>query len=139
VTLARNLDKSKLVIELSSFGREERMQETPRFIQGVFAFKGAGLREPTSLEPPLTYKVPFDKRAQLVYLRAGNSCAEMIVLVLSRARRPMRYFAIGAKAAIHVPLAIIEDIEPDTEITLSLGAPNGLEGDVMIDLGLVEL
>jgi hypothetical protein len=115
------------------------MQETPKFIQGVFAFKGAGLREPTSLEPAVAYKVPFDKRAQLVYLRAGNSSAEMIVLVLNRARRPMRYFAIGARSSIHVQLAIIEDIDPDTEVTLSLGAPKGMDGDVMIDLGLVEI
>jgi hypothetical protein len=115
------------------------MQETPRFIQGIFAFKGAGLREPTALEPAITYKVPFDKRTQLVYLRAGNATAEMIFLVLNRAGRPMRYFAIGAKGSIHVQLAIIEDIEPDTELTLSLGAPKGLEGDVMLDLGLMEI
>jgi|SRR5882672_10447673 len=115
------------------------MQETPKFIQGVFAFKGAGLREPTSLDPAVVYKVPFDKRAQLVYLRAGNSSAEMIFLVLNRDRRPMRYFPIGAKASIHVQLAIIEDIEPETEITLSIGAPQGLAGDVMLDLGLMEI
>jgi hypothetical protein len=115
------------------------MQETPRFIQGIFAFKGEGLREPTPLDPAITYKVPFDKRTQLVYLRAGNATGEMIFLVLNRAGRPMRYFAIGAKGSIHVQLAIIEDIEPDTELTLSLGAPKGLEGDVMLDLGLMEI
>lgn len=115
------------------------MQETPKFIQGVFAFKGAGLREATALEPVVTYKVPYDKRAQLVYLRAGNSSSEMVVLVLSRAGRPMRYFPIGAKGATHVPLAITEDIEPETELTLSIGAPSGLQGDVLLDLGLVEI
>jgi hypothetical protein len=115
------------------------MQETPRFIQGVYAFKGAGLRELVPLTPEVTYKVPFDKRAQTVYLRAGNSTGEMIFLVLSRGRQPMRYFPIGAKGAIHVPLAIVEDIEPDTELTLGVGAPEGATGELVIDLGLVEI
>jgi hypothetical protein len=115
------------------------MQETPRFIQGVHAFHGGGLREPTPLRPAVFYKVPYDKRAQLVYLRAGNSSAEMIFLVLNRAQRPMRYFPIGAKGAVHVPLVIVEDIEPETELTLSIGAPQGLDGDVMVDIGLVEI
>jgi hypothetical protein len=115
------------------------MQEAPKFIQGVFSFKGAGLREPTPLEPAVLYKVPFDKRAQLVYLRAGNSTTEMIYLVLNRARRPMRYFPVGAKGAIHVQLAITEDIEPESELSISVGAPSGVQGDVMIDLGLVEV
>jgi len=115
------------------------MQETPRFIQGVFAFKGAGLREFVPLSPNASYKVAYDKRAQLVYLRAGNSSGEMIFLVLNRAQRPMRYFPIGAKSGIHVQLAIVEDIDPETEVSLSIGAPPGLEGDVMVDLGLVEI
>jgi hypothetical protein len=115
------------------------MQETPKFIQGVYAFHGAGLRELVPLRPAVVYKVPYDKRAQLVYLRAGNPTAEMIFLVLSRAGHPMRYFAIGAKGAIHVPLVIVEDIDPETELTLGVGAPQGLEGDVMLDIGLVEI
>jgi hypothetical protein len=115
------------------------MQEIPKFIQGVHAFRGAGLRELVPLRPAVFYKVPYDKRAQLVYLRAGNATAEMIFLVLNRAQRPMRYFAIGAKGAIHVQLVIIEDIEPETDLTVSVGAPQGLEGDVMIDIGLVEI
>ena len=34
----------------------------------------------------------------------------MIYLVLTRGGRPMRYFPVGAKGAIHVPLAVVEDI-----------------------------
>jgi hypothetical protein len=115
------------------------MQETPKFIQGVFGFKGSGLRELVPLSPAASYRVPYDKRAQTVYLRAGNSTEEMIVLVLSRGQQPMRYFPIGAKGAIHVPLAIIEDIEPESELSLGIGAPAGVEGDIIIDLGLVEI
>lgn len=115
------------------------MQETPKFIQGIFAFKGAGLRELVPLLPEASYKVAYDKRAQTVYLRAGNSSPEMICLVLSRGGEAMRYFPIGAKGSIHVPLAIVEDLEPETELTLRVSAPSGLQGEVIVDLGLVEI
>ena len=35
--------------------------------------------------------------------------AEMIYLVLTRGGKAMRYFPVGAKSAIHVPLAVLED------------------------------
>jgi hypothetical protein len=115
------------------------MQEVPKFIQGVFAFKGAGLRELVPLVPEASYKVAYDKRAQTIYLRAGNTSDHLICLVLSRAGEIMRYFPIGARNAIHVPLAITEDLEPETEISLRIGAPAGASGEVVIDLGLVEI
>ncbi|HVR19340.1 MAG TPA: molybdopterin oxidoreductase [Polyangiaceae bacterium] len=115
------------------------MSETPRFIQGVYAFRGAGLAELVPLQPAVTHKVPFDKRAQLIYLRAGNSSAEMVYLVLLKGKRPLRYFPIGAKGAVHVPLAIVEDIEPESVLELAVGAPQGLEGAVLVDLGLLEI
>jgi len=115
------------------------MNETPKFIQGVYAFRGAGLERPVETKPLATYKVPFDKRAQLVYLRAGNSSAELVFLSLNKGKRPLRLFPIGAKSAIHVQLAIIEDIDPESELDLSVGAPEGLEGSLVIDIGLVEI
>jgi hypothetical protein len=115
------------------------MLETPRFIQGVYWFTGAGFEHPIALKPEVTYTVPFDKRAQLIYLRAGNSTGEMVYLVLTRGSRPMRYFAIGAKNAVHVPLAIVEDIDPETKLELRIGAPEGLNGAVLLDMGLVEI
>jgi hypothetical protein len=114
------------------------MLEKPRFIQGVFGFEGKGLERPTKLVPD-DYTVPRDKRAQLVYLRAGNSTDEMVYLVLSQNDRPVRYFPIGAKGAVHVALAIVEDVPPDTRISLSIGAPEGVRGTLLVDLGLVEI
>ncbi len=38
------------------------------------------------LSPDVSYTVPFDKRTQLIYLRAGSSLDELIYLVL-HARR----------------------------------------------------
>jgi assimilatory nitrate reductase catalytic subunit len=50
----------------------------------------------------------------------------------------MRYFPIGAKSDVHVPLRVVEDIEGGSVIELALVAPIGLSGTVVIDLGLVE-
>jgi hypothetical protein len=115
------------------------MLEKPRFIQGIFNFEGRGLERPSKLTPEVEYTVPRDKRAQLVYLRAGNSTDEMVYLVLSQNERPVRYFPIGAKGAVHVALAIVEDVPPETRIGLSLGAPEGARGTLLVDLGLVEI
>jgi hypothetical protein len=115
------------------------MTESPKFIQGVYAFRGAGLAEAVPLEPAATYKVSFDKRAQLIYLRAGNSSNEMVYLALRRNARAMRYFPISAKGAIHVQLAIIEDIDPESELELYAGAPEGTAGSLLLDVGLVEI
>ena len=115
------------------------MAESPKFMQGVFTFRGAGLAQAVPLEPAATYKVAFDKRAQLIYLRAGNSSSDMIYLALMKNKRAMRYFPIGAKGAIHVPLAIVEDIDPETEIGLYAGAPEGTQCSLLVDVGLVEI
>ncbi|HEX6277640.1 MAG TPA: molybdopterin oxidoreductase [Polyangiaceae bacterium] len=115
------------------------MLETPKFVQGVFVYEGRGLSESVPLRPSARYKVSFDKRAQLIYLRAGNSVDSMIYLALYKGERPVRFFPIGAKGAIHVELAIVEDIDPETELELRVGAPEGVKGVVLVDLGLLEI
>jgi hypothetical protein len=115
------------------------MLENPKFIQGVFAFEGRGLHRPEPLQPDAVYEVPRDKRAQMVYFRAGNSSAEMVYVVLRQNERPMRYFPIGANGAVHVPLAIVDDIEPESQLELLIGAPEGTRGAVVVDMGLVEV
>jgi hypothetical protein len=114
------------------------MLETPQFIQGVYSFKGAGLERPVALAGA-HYTVPGDKRAQLTYLRAGNSTPELVYLVLHRDGKPMRYFPIGAKGSVHVPLVIVEDLHPETRVELLVGAPEGVPGFVVVDMGLVEI
>ena len=115
------------------------MNETPKFIQGVFTFHGAGLTRLAPLSPVAGYKVPFDKRAQLIYLRAGNSTSELVYLALTRGGKSMRLFPVGAKEAIHVPLSIVEDIDPESELELCIGAPEGLAGALVIDMGVLEI
>jgi hypothetical protein len=113
--------------------------EQSAFIQGLFAFEGSGLEKPAPFQPPVTYQVPSDKRAQTIYFRGGNPSAELIYVVLTRRGKPMRYFPIGAKASIHVPLAVVEDISPGSPVELLIAAPAGLKSSVLIDIGLLEI
>ncbi len=114
------------------------MLEKPKFLQGVFDFQGIGLEAPRPLSPPLTYRVPFDKRSQMIYFRAANSSAEMIYVLLTRDGKPMRYFPVGAKGAVHVPLAVVEDLHPDTSMEVLLAAPTGTSGSLVLDIGFME-
>ena|ERR1700759_5153894 len=115
------------------------MTTMPRFIHGVFKFEGRGLEAPASLSAKAAYTVPADKRAQLVYFRAGNSSPELIIVSLLRDGQLMRYFPIGAKNSVHVPLAVVEDIFPESKLELQLSAPLNIAGTVVLDLGLVEI
>lgn len=115
------------------------MLEKAAFIQGLFAFEGLGLDKPTAFAVRAVYQVPDDKRAQSVYFRAGNPSAEMICLLLTAGGRVMRYFPVGAKGATHVPLAVIEDISPGTEVEILVAGPAGMKSSVMIDAGFVEI
>jgi hypothetical protein len=113
--------------------------EKPIFLQGLYPFEGAGLETPVAFQPAIAYKVPTDKRSQLVYFRAGNSSAEMIYVLFKRDGKPMRYFPIGAKGAAHVSLAVVEDLQPDTVLELLVAAPKGTTGSVLLDIGLMEI
>jgi len=114
------------------------MLEKPKFLQGLFPFRGSGLEHAIPFSPELTYKVPFDKRSQLVYFRAGNSTSELIYLLVKRNNLPMRYFPVGAKDAVHISLAVVEDLHPETLLEVFIAAPNGLEGQVLLDIGFME-
>ena len=113
--------------------------EKPQFLQGVYSFEGRGLTNPFSLSSELSYTVPAGKRGQMVYFRGGNSSAELIYAVLMRDGQPMRYFPMGARSDVHVPLAVVEDLLPSTKIEVYLAAPEHVSGSVVFDIGLVEI
>ncbi len=115
------------------------MLSRPVVFNGIFPFSGAGLDRPSLLDASLVYRVPPDCRAQAIYLRAGNSCDALACLTLMRDGRPMRLFPVGAKGAIHVPLAVLEDLEPDSRIEVLVSAPEGTQGHMVFDLGLMEI
>ena len=115
------------------------METTPKFLNGVFSFTGSGLAHSVVLTPPLAYKVSSDKRSQMIYLRAGNSSAEMIAVHLVRGGKPFRSFPLGAKASIHVSLAVVEDLQPDSTLDVLVAAPAGVSGEVVLDIGFMEI
>ena len=114
------------------------IESVPRFLQGVFPFAGSGLASPTTI-PTLSYTVPTSRRAQLIYFRGGNSSFELAVVSLLRGGVVMRVFPIGAKSGIHVPLAVVEDMEPDSVISVTVAAPEGAVGEVVVDIGRIEI
>ena len=115
------------------------MLEKPAFIQGLFEFDGRGLDKPVSFQSPATYSVSSDKRAQTIYFRAGNTSAEMIYMVLTRAGKAMRYFPVGAKSSVHVPLAVLEDLPPGSVMEVLVAAPSGTRASVVLDVGFMEI
>jgi assimilatory nitrate reductase catalytic subunit len=111
----------------------------PVFLQGIFAFEGQGMEKPAPIDDTLQYVVPFGTNAQALYLRGGNSSDAMVAVVLFRGGEPMRYFPIGAKGSTHVVLRVVEDLDGGTELELRLAAPEGVNGSIVIDFGLVEV
>jgi hypothetical protein len=108
------------------------------FLQGIFPFDGAGLEKPMPIHSQLSHYVPDGVINQTLYFRGGNSSPELITVVLMRDGIPMRYFPIGAKSDVHVPLRVVEDIEGGSLIELRLLADTGVSGSVVVDLGMVE-
>ena len=57
------------------------------------------------------------------------------VLALLVARQWTQAFEWG----VHVPLAVTEDVFPESQLEITLSAPKGAVGMVVIDLGLLEV
>jgi assimilatory nitrate reductase catalytic subunit len=108
------------------------------FLQGIFPFDGAGLEKAVPIHSQLSHFVPDGVINQTLYFRGGNSSAELITVVLMRDGVPMRYFPIGARGDVHVPLRVVEDIDGGSLIELRLLADTGVTGSVVVDMGMVE-
>jgi hypothetical protein len=119
--------------------KENDMRSTPRFLQGIVSFDGLGLDKPFLIDDSLRYTVPDGVISQPLYFRGGNTTGELICVELHRDGVPMRYFPIGARGDVHVPLRVVEDLPGGTLLELYLSAPAGVSGSVVVDLGLVEV
>ena len=108
------------------------------FLQGIFPFQGAGLSTPVTIHSDLSRVVPDGAVNQPLYFRGGNTSTELVTVVLVRDGVPMRYFPMGAKGEVNVPLRVVEDIEGGSVIGLQLFAEAGVNGSVVVDLGMVE-
>ncbi|WP_068427381.1 molybdopterin oxidoreductase [Piscicoccus intestinalis] len=109
------------------------------FLQGIFSFSGQGLSTPELIDESLTHRVPDGVVNQALYFRGGNTSDDVIVVSLVRDGAVMRLFPIGARADTHVPLRVVEDIIGGSEIALHVAAPAGVDGQVVVDLGMVEV
>lgn len=116
--------------------RTARMMSQNLFLQGIHPFLGTG--EAAPIGPGLSRTVPEGVVNQALYFRGGNSTDELITVVLQVDGAPKRYFPIGAKDSAHVPLRVVEDFEGGSVIEIRLHAPVGLQGSVVVDLGMVE-
>jgi assimilatory nitrate reductase catalytic subunit len=119
--------------------RSPSMKSTPRFLQGVYPITGEGLTKPGPVDAALKYTVPSGLTAQALYFRGGNSTGEMVYVLLVRDGEPVRWFPIGAKGDVHVPLRVVEDLPGGTVVELHAAAPEGVKGELVVDLGLVEV
>lgn len=109
----------------------------PQFLQGVYPFVGGGIVDLAPLNRELSFEVPRGKSAEVLYIRAGNSSDELVYLALMADGRPIRYIPLGPSANQHVPLAIVESHPAGTLLEVWLGAPKGVTGVIVIDVGLV--
>jgi assimilatory nitrate reductase catalytic subunit len=119
--------------------RSTSVKSHPRFLQGVFPITGEGLAKPGPIDPALRYTVPNGQSAQALYFRGGNSTGELVYVLLVRDGEPMRWFPIGARSDTHVPLRVVEDLTGGTVVELHAAAPEGVTGELVLDLGLVEV
>ena len=111
---------------------------TPRFLQGVYPFAGRGFFDVGPLHDALCYVVPKGAKAEVIYFRAGNLSEDLIYLALCVNGQPVRYFPVGPKADFHVPLSITETHGTGVRVEVGLAAPRGLNGAVVVDVGILE-
>ena len=110
----------------------------PRFLQGVFPFVGQGLFDIGVLEESLAYIVPAGAVAEVLYVRLGSSADDLVYVALLADGRPIRYFPVGPKSDVHVPLAIVEAHPPGARLSVGFAAPSGAIGTLIVDIGIVE-
>ena len=110
-----------------------------RFLQGIFDFEGRGLHEPFLLDRRLSYTVPAGNEAQFVYFRGGNSSSELVCAIVmrdasrcatSRSARPGRQRTSRCASS--------RTCSPRRR-SMHLAAPAGASGQIVIDVGLVEI
>lgn len=114
------------------------MLSTNVFRQGLVHITGEGLGELQQLGEPFNYLIPDGTVCQPLYFRGGNASDELVLVVLYRDGEPMRWFPIGAKSSVHVALRVVEDVPGGSVVELRASAPEGIEADLVLDLGLVE-
>lgn len=107
----------------------------PILLQTLMEFEGRGLAVPQALG--LRYTVPPEKTAGMFYFRAGSTVSGMVNVSVMRNGKLMRYFPVAANSAIHIPLAIVEELPGGTTIEI-MAAGDG-SGTLILDIGYLEV
>jgi hypothetical protein len=107
----------------------------PVLLQTIINFEGLGLDRPQPLG--LSYTVPPGRTAGMFYFRAGSTVSGMVNISVLRNRKLMRYFPVAPNSAMHVPLAIIEELSEDTRVEI-FAAGEG-SGTLILDIGYLEI
>jgi len=108
---------------------------TPVLLQTLVTFEGFGLEKPQPLG--LSYTVPKDRTAGMFYFRAGSTVSGMVNISVMRDGKLMRYFPVAPNSAIHVSLAIVEELPEGTQIDI-FAAGEG-SGILILDIGYLEV
>ena len=111
------------------------MAYTTVLLQTIAQIDGEGLNSPESLD--LTYTVPQGCSAGVQYVRAGSTISGMTNITLLKNNKVMRYIPVAAGGVIHVPLAIVEDLQTGTEIEVVAAAEGS--GTLILDIGILEV
>lgn len=108
---------------------------SPILLQTIATFEGHGLLSPQPLG--LSYVVRDGHAAGLFYFRAGSTVSGMVNISIMRDGKLMRYFPIAPGSAIHVSLAIVEELPERTRIEV-FAAGEG-SGTLILDIGYLEV
>lgn len=111
------------------------MAYTTVLLQTITALEGEGLDSPKDLG--LSYTVSQGCTAGVQYVRAGSTAGGMVNITLLKNGKVMRYFPISAGGSIHVPLAIVDELRPGTEIHVTAAGEGS--GILILDIGILEI
>jgi assimilatory nitrate reductase catalytic subunit len=104
-------------------------------LQTITARGGEGLDSPKDLG--LSYTVSQGCTAGVQYVRTGNTADGMANITLLNGGKVMRYFPISAGGSIHVPLAIVDEMQPGTEVSVTAACEGS--GTLILDIGILEV
>ena len=111
------------------------MAYTTVLLQTITEVEGAGLNSPLPLN--LDYTVPQGCTAGVQYVRVGNTAPGMFNITLLQNGKMMRYVPVAAQSAVHVPLSIVDELRPGTEISVAVAAEGS--GTLILDIGILEV
>ena len=111
------------------------MAYTTVLLQTITDIEGEGIDSSQDLN--LTYSVSQGCTAGVQYVRAGNTTEGMINITVLKDGKAMSYAPVAAGGAIRVPLAIVDELQPGTEISIVAAAEG--PGKLILDVGILEV